>query len=63
LSRVERKKGVGMACATDLRPIAEAMGQKAAAAGRRTAFLQPATLKSDRLLGFKAISSGVNLES
>ncbi len=33
------------------RPIAEAMGQKAAAEGRRTAFLQPAILKSDRLPG------------
>ena len=32
------------------RPIVGAMGQKAAGAGRRTAILQPAIPKSDRLL-------------
>jgi hypothetical protein len=36
------------------------MGQKAAAAGRRTAFLQPAILKSDRLLAW---ASGMNAQA
>ncbi|CDW95076.1 hypothetical protein THICB2_630022 [Thiomonas sp. CB2] len=34
------------------RSIAVAMEQKTAGAGRRSAILQPAILKSDRLLGF-----------
>ncbi|OYV28579.1 MAG: hypothetical protein B7Z79_12485 [Thiomonas sp. 20-64-9] len=33
--------------------IADAMEQKAAGAGRRSAILQPAILKSDRFLGSK----------
>gem|GEM_PF-225841 len=50
-ARKAKKGGVDAMWRRICRPIAEAMGQKDAAAGRRTALLQPAILKSDRLLG------------
>ncbi|MEW6560283.1 MAG: type II toxin-antitoxin system RelE/ParE family toxin [Pseudomonadota bacterium] len=44
-------------------PIAVAMGQKAAAAGRRRAILQPAILKSDRLPGEEFLAAaGLQIE-